>query len=263
MIGQNLIWAVVEPHLFAGFLLMLRMLGLVIMLPGMRAGSAPVPTRTLFVAFLTLFCYTAIGMPGVAVPLTAYSGIPMMAREFLLGASLGFGIRILFAVAESAGSIVAMSMALSMAGMVDPLTGDQSTAVSNLLAISGTLLFVTLGGHHAAVEGIMNNLALFPLGSDVPIGFDTVSLKSMANGLLIAAFQVAAPILIVTTLINVGLGLMARAAPQVNIFAVGFAVLLVAGMMLLETTLVALNEVYFDRVQVLSEEINTNLKGLY
>ena len=143
-----------------------------------------------------------------------------MAREFLIGASLGFAIRVLFAVAEAAGSIVAMSMALSMAGMGDPLTGDQSTAVSNLLAITGTLLFVTLGGHHAAVEGIMNNLALFPVGQDSAIGFDVVSLKDMANGLLVAAFQVSAPILIVTTLINVGLGLMARAAPQVNIFAV-------------------------------------------
>jgi len=113
------------------------------------------------------------------------------------------------------------------------------------------------------VTGLMNNLNLFPLGQDALVGYDVQSLQAMGRGLLTAAFQVAAPILIVTTIINVGLGLMARAAPQINIFAVGFAVLLIAGMLLLDTTVVSLHEIYEDRINVLPETMNQNLRGLY
>jgi flagellar biosynthetic protein FliR len=263
MIGGNAIWDLMEPNLFAGFLLMLRIYGLVLMLPGMSSGGKPIPTRALFVAFLTVFCLMALGMPRINLSPELTTIVPILICEFLIGASLGLSIRMLFAVAEACGSIVGMSMALSMAGMIDPLTGEQSTAISNILAIGGTLLFVSLGGHHQAVTGLMNNLNLFPLGQAKLVGYDPESLQMMGRGLLTAAFQVAAPILIVTTIINVGLGLMARAAPQINIFAVGFGVLLISGMLLLDTTIVSLHEIYEDRIKVLPESMNENLRGLY
>lgn len=263
MIGNNAMWELIEPNLFAGFLLMLRIFGVTLMLPGFSVGSTPVPTRAIFITFLTVFCMMALGMPRVPLPTEFTTVVPMLICEFLIGASLGLAIRMLFAVAEACGSIVGMSMALSMAGMIDPLTGEQSTAISNILAVGGTLLFVSLGGHHQAVTGLMNNLNLFPLGQDALVGYDVQSLQAMGRGLLTAAFQVAAPILIVTTIINVGLGLMARAAPQINIFAVGFAVLLIAGMLLLDTTVVSLHEIYEDRINVLPETMNQNLRGLY
>lgn len=254
--------AFAEPVLFAAFLIGMRMLGVVLALPGLAAGAFPAPTRMLFVTFLTVFCYTALGMPIVAVPGDVFSAAVMIVRELLLGAALGFVVRMLFAIADVSGSIAGMAMSLSMAGMVDPSTGEQTTAVSNLLGLGGMLLFVALGGHQEAVKGLVANLSLFPIGKLALVTFDQAALAEFGRGLFAASLQIAAPIIIVTTLINVGLGLMARAAPQVNIFAVGFSILLCAGIVLLDTTVFALRQTFEDQIPTLAEEMNAHLSIL-
>jgi len=253
------IWLFIEPLIFAGFLILLRISAMLISLPGLSGGAFPAPTKMMIVTFLTVFCYSAMGMPIVPAPSEPSTAILMLARELILGAGMGLVLRMLFAIADVAGSIAGMVMALSMAGMVDPATGEQTTAVSSLLSISAMLLFVGMGGHHEAVRGLLYNLELYPIGGTALIAFDVEALSKMGHGLFIAALQIAAPIIMVTTLINVGLGLMARAAPQLNIFAVGFSVLLCVGILLLDTTLFAVREAFEARVPTLAEDMNVFL----
>jgi flagellar biosynthetic protein FliR len=254
-------WLMAEPLLFAGFLVMARILGLIIALPGTAQGSFPAPTRILFVMFLTVFCYSALGMPMVGVPATPFTLLAMAGREFILGTALGYFVRVLFAIADVSGTIGGMAMSLSMAGMVDPATGEQTTAVSNLLGLGALMFFVALDGHQEAVKGLIYSLQVFPIGQLVYVGLGLESLQALTKGLLTAGLQIAAPIVIVTTMINVGLGLMARAAPQVNIFAVGFSLLIVAGVVLLDTSAFALKETYENRIPTLAEDMNLLLEG--
>ena len=256
------IWAIIEPHLFGGVLLMTRLIGLVQLMPAISQGMESIPTKTLFITMLTVFCYSALGMPVVFVPNEILVAIPMLVREFLIGASLGYVVHLLFAVAEGAGAIAAMSMSLSLGGLVDPMTGEQSPAIGNLLGIGAALLFVALGGHREMVQGLMTNLHLYPVGGSTPVGLDVAALSALGKGFFAASIQLAAPVLVVTTLVNVGLGLLARAAPQVNLFAVGFALLLVAGLIVLDTTVMALHEHVEGDVSRLGETMNEHVREL-
>ncbi len=264
MFDATPIWFLIEPHLFAGFLLLMRLTGIVMFLPVLSGGGRTnLSVRIMLLCFMTVFMYSALGMPFVALPQSAIGSVPMIVHEFLVGASLGFFVRILFAIAEGAGLIAGTGMALGFGNVVDPLTGEQSPAISNFLSLGAMMLFVALGGHREVVLGLMTNLKLFPLGGDTPVGFDLETLKALGTGFFAASIKLAAPVLVVTSLINVGLGLLARAAPQVNIFAVGFALLLLGGIFVLDTTMLGLKELYEDRVETLSEDINHGMTGVY
>jgi flagellar biosynthetic protein FliR len=111
--------------------------------------------------------------------------------------------------------------------------------------------------------GLMANLHLFPLGQGTSVGFDLETPKAVGQGFFAASIKLAAPVLIVTSLINVGLGLLARAAPQVNIFAVGFALLLLGGILVLDTTVLGLKELFEDRIDTLSTDMNSGLREIH
>ncbi len=214
MFDASPIWLLIEPHLFAGFLLLMRLIGIILFLPAVSGGGrTKLTVRIMLLGFITVFMYSALGMPFVELPASAIGAVPMMVREFLIGASLGFFIRVLFAIAEGAGLMAGTGMALGFGNVVDPLTGEQSPAISNFLSLGAAMLFVALGGHREVVLGLMTNLKLFPLGGDTPVGFDLETLKAIGTGFFAAAIKLAAPVLVVTSLINVGLGLLARAAP--------------------------------------------------
>ncbi len=253
-------WFMLEPVIFAGTLLGLRMLGLVLALPGLATGGAfPAPTRMLFVLFLTTFCYSTLGMPIVPLPTELFVAAPMLVREFLIGSALGLSIKMTLHVAEAAGSIASNMTSLSMASMVDPTTGQDSTALGNLLSLFGMMLFITLDGHHHAIAGLIDNLALFPLGGHAPVGFNVSALVQMGQGLFLAAVKVAAPVMLVTGLVNVGLGMMARAAPQLSIFNIGFGVAIMVGLSFFDRSVVSLSEMYEDTIPKLAQTMNADL----
>ncbi len=262
MLDSATAMAFIEPLIFGASLVMMRIIGVVVVLPGMSSGQLPVPTRTLFVMFLTVFIWSAMGMPMVAVPEQPVTAGILVIREFVLGSAMGLVIRLFFAIADVTGAIAGMAIALSMAGMVDPATGEQTTAISNLLALGGLLIFVALGGHEQVLAGLLQNFDRYPLGMRTLVSLDSKALQTLGAGMIGAAVRIAAPIVIVANLINVGLGLMARAAPQVNIFAIGFSVLLIGGLLVLEATVFELQETYSERIPTLAAEMNNHLVNM-
>jgi len=164
--------------------------------------------------------------------------------------------------AEASGAIVSQFGSLAMASQVDPSSGHESMAVSNLLGTVGGLCFVSLDGHYHCLAGLFDNLAAFPLGGRAPVGFEPGALVQMGQGLLVASVKVAAPVILVTTLVNVGMAVLARAAPQLNIFSVGFAAVLFVTFGLLDTTVISVADVYDNRLDTLGELMNQNLVAL-
>ena len=254
--------AMIEPVLFAATLTGLRVLGVLLALPGTALAGFPTPSRMIFVVFLTSMVYSAIGLPIVGFPNNFFSAVVMILSELLIGFGLGFIISMILMVADATGAIAGMGVSLSMASMVDPASGQQSTAISNLLVLGTMMMFVTFGGHHEVIRGLIANFQIYPVGEARLLGFTPDDLSRLFNGLFFAAIRISAPMLIITALINVGLGLMARAAPQMNIFAVGFSVLLIAGLFVLDSTFVGLEANTSTEVQSLREAISSGVYPL-
>jgi flagellar biosynthetic protein FliR len=146
---------------------------------------------------------------------------------------MGFILQLVLAALTIAGEAIAMSMGLGFASMVDPANGVNVPVLSQFFLIMGTLLFLSLGGHLMIIQLLVNSFHSLPIST---LGVERESfwvIISFASQMFIGAIWVALPALITILVITLAMGVMTRAAPQLNIFSVGFPVTMLAGFIIL------------------------------
>lgn len=177
-----------------------------------------------------------------AVDPSAISGpafVPLVARELLVGATIGFTARLLFASFEMAGELIGLQMGLSFAGFFDPQTGA-ANAVGRFVNNTAMLAFIAVNGPLALIATVIQSFAVFPAG-DASFAFLTShSPVRLAAELFALGLNLALPFIALLLFINIALGVISRVAPQLSIFAVGFPVTVGAGLLLLTIGLPAI-----------------------
>ena len=161
-------------------------------------------------------------------PLSA-AGVYVAAMQLVVGGAIGLVLRLVQFVAEFAGQLIAMQMGLGFAAMMDPQTGAQVPVVSQFYLILLTLLFFATDGHLLLVDLMAQSFALLPVG---PQGISAAGMDVLMHwsaSLLASGVLIALPIMVALLVVNLAFGVMARAAPQLNIFAVGFPITILAG----------------------------------
>ena len=168
-------------------------------------------------------------MPRVdAISIQAFIWI---AQEILIGAMLGFVLQLFFQVFVIAGQIVAMQMGLGFASMIDPANGVSVPVIGQLFMILVTLLFLSMNGHLVVFEVLTESFFTLPVGG----GFLVENYWEIANKLgwvIGAALLLVLPAITALLVVNLAFGVMTRAAPQLNIFSIGFPLTLVLGMVI-------------------------------
>ena len=146
---------------------------------------------------------------------------------------MGFTLQLVFGALMIAGESIAMSMGLGFASMVDPTNGVNVPVVSQLFVIIGTLLFLALGGHLTLIQLVVSSFQSLPISS-TGVGRDSFeALFSWGSQMFIGALWVAIPALISILVVTLSMGVMTRAAPQLNIFSVGFPVTMFLGFIII------------------------------
>ena len=192
-------------------------------------GARFVPARTRIVLAAAL---TALVVPLLPAPhITPFSGqgVVVVAQQLLIGVALGFALQIVFDALGLAGQLLANSMGLSFAFNVDPLRGSSTAALGQLYIILATLVFLSLGGHLALIEVLVQGFKPMPIGG----GLTTDALWSIVlwgGTLFSGAISIALPGVTALLIVNLAFGVMSRAAPSLNLFAVGFPISLVVGL---------------------------------
>ena len=161
----------------------------------------------------------------------------MALTQLLIGLTSGFILQLVFAAVIFAGQGIALSMGLGFSMMVDPQSGQQVPVVAQLYTVLTTLIFISLDGHLLLIQMLLDSFKTLPIGMG---GIDKAGIWSIlmwssrmfAGGLLLAM-----PVIAGLLLVNVIFGVAARAAPQLQIFSVGFPVTLMLGMLLVWKTL--------------------------
>lgn len=154
-----------------------------------------------------------------------------VAQEILIGMMLGFVLQLFFQVFVIAGQIVAMQMGLGFASMIDPANGISVPVIGQLFMILVTLLFLAMNAHLVVFEVLTESFFTLPVGG----GFLVENYWEIANKLgwvLGAALLLVLPAITALLVINLAFGVMTRAAPQLNIFSIGFPLTLVLGMVI-------------------------------
>lgn len=210
------------------------------MLPLFRVASMlmvmPVFGTTLVSRRVRLYFAVAItvciapGLPPMpAVNPLALSGWLLIGEQILVGAVLGFSLQLFFQAFAVAGQIVAIQMGMGFASMVDPANGVSVAVIGQFFTMLVTLLFLSMNGHLVVFEVLTESFTTLPVGG----GLMTAQYWELAGKLgwvLGAALLLVLPAVTALLVVNIAFGVMTRAAPQLNIFSIGFPLTLVLGL---------------------------------
>jgi flagellar biosynthetic protein FliR len=187
--------------------------------------------------------------PHAHEPATVLDLALAMAAEVLVGLAFAFIVAAVFAGVSAAGSLLDGLIGFSFGSLVDPATGTQASVLANLYGLVAVMVFIAIGGDAWLIQGIVRTYALVPLGHfPAPAAMATGAEHAVAT-LFVAAIEVAAPVLLALVLTDAALGVIARAVPQLNVFAVGFPAKIVVGLLVLVAALPFVGGWIGDQVQ--------------
>ncbi len=157
------------------------------------------------------------------------AGIMVTANQVLIGLMMGFMLRLVFSALETGGQMIGMTMGLGFAQMNDPANGVTVPVVSQFYTLLATLIFLALNGHLVLIDVLVDSFRVLPV-DDIAIGTGGLwALLGWAGWIFKGAVLIALPTVTALLLVNISFGVMMRAAPQLNVFAIGFPITLTLG----------------------------------
>ena len=236
-----------------------RVGGLILVAPMFSSKMVPMPVRTSLLLVLTIVMQPA-------AQATALSGASITPATFLteslIGFSLGLGAALLVAAAELAADLMGQAIGLSGAAVIDPIGGHQTSVIGQAFALLGATLLLAGNGHLVMLDAVAQSFARVPVGAALDI---TNGLRVLAQdgGIMFAlGLQIAAPVIAAALVANVGLGILSRAVPQLNLMNLAFPVQITVGLVSLAASLPFLGLVtsgWGEQVRSMGNEVMTAL----
>jgi flagellar biosynthetic protein FliR len=168
----------------------------------------------------------------VAPSLPATAGEPgwLLVQQLLVGLAIGLGLQLIFAAFELAGSLLGLQMGLSFASFIDPQNSHETPLIASFLNLMATLVFLAINGHLMMIAGIAESFRVIPVGGAGVSAASLMGLVGLGSEMFRVGLHLALPVLATMLILNLALGVLARAAPQLNIFAVGFPSTIIIGL---------------------------------
>lgn len=206
----------------------LRIGALLMVAPVLSIDAVTVRIRLAFAFVLTAFVYPFYTWP-VIDPTTA-AGLLEVFNQISIGILMGLILQVVVAAIVVGGQTISSAMGLSMASLLDPSVGNVPTVSAFLLMIS-SLLFLSLGGHVLLLELLLTSFDYFPIGRGLLSQDSFGQFVAWSSMMFTGGVLLALPIMVILLAVNLGMGIIVRAAPQLNIFAVGIPLTLLAGLL--------------------------------
>lgn len=236
------------PEISTVFVLVFARIGtLVMLMPGI--GERFIMSRgRLSLAFFIALMITPMARPLITLPTETAGLVSLLISEILIGLSIGVCVRMLMASLQTAGVIVAQTMGLGFAMTVDPTGGLQNPSIGNLLTMLGITLILTSDLHHVSIAAMHESYRMLPPGG-LPEMSDMVQLaiRAVTQGFALAV-QIAAPFVVFGLLFNIGLGVLARMMPQLQVFFLAIPASILGGMLVLLAVIGVMMSVFLDNL---------------
>ncbi|MDI4633815.1 flagellar biosynthetic protein FliR [Pelomonas sp. V22] len=161
----------------------------------------------------------------------------LLAQQLLIGLSMGFAVRVVFAALEFAGEVIGLQMGLNFAGFFDPATGSQGTASARFFGSMVAFLFIAINGHLLLINALVQSFQAFPVGEE-PFHFLRVAQpQTWGAEIFRMGLWIALPLVTMLLFVNLVMGVISRVAPQINVFSVGFPLTVSIGLIGMVATL--------------------------
>jgi flagellar biosynthetic protein FliR len=224
----------VLPMLAAAFLLTFARVGtMVMMMPGIGEMNMPARVRLTIALMLTAILLPA-HQAAYTINLSALGPVILMLfQEIVIGAVLGLTARLAISGLQVAGSVIAQQLGLGFVTAVDPTQNQQGLLVGNFLAVLGIALIFATDMHHLVIAALNDSYYIFAPG-EVPIVGDIARhITQVVAGSFKIGIQLSAPFLVFGLLFNLGLGVLSRLMPQMQVFFIGLPLSILLGLLLL------------------------------
>lgn len=205
--------------------------------PVFGARMVPVKVRIALALVLALMMAPMVAQDMVPVAPFSAQGLAISVQQILIGLAMGFTLQLVFAAIIVAAQSIAMSMGLGFANAVDPQNGVQVPVVAQYFLTLATLIFLALNGHLLLVQLLVDSFETLPVGEAGLTPADFWALVSWGGRMFAGAVAIALTAMTSLLLVNLAFGVMSRAAPQLNIFGVGFPVMMGMGFIIIMLSL--------------------------
>lgn len=224
-VSADLIGQWVGQHLWPLF----RIASFMMVIPIVGAGFVPARVRLGLALLMTVLVVPMIG-PVPTVDALTGDAVIITLQQIMIGVGMGFVLTALFQLFVVAGQMIAMQMGLGFASMVDPSNGVNVPTLSQVYTITITLLFLAMNGHLVAFEVFIESFRTIPVGM-AGLGQNGYwELAHRISWMFVSAMLLALPVITAVLIVYVSFGVMTRAAPQLNIFSLGFPIGLLFGL---------------------------------
>lgn len=234
----------------------IRISSMFISIPIFSVRTVPAKIR-LIAAFLITLVVVPVLTDESDVMIFSHAGFMVTVQQLIIGLSTGFILQMVFAVMVVSGQAVAYSMGLGFSTMVDPASGVQVPVVAQIFMVTSSLMFLAVNGHLLLIEMLVASFKTLPISV---VGFSTADLWRIiawSSQMFAAGVLLALPIMSALLFVNISFGVAARAAPQLQIFGVGFPITIMMGMVLIwisiSNTLSGFSEVLSDGFRLINQ----------
>ena len=208
-----------------------RVSAVLLVAPIFSSTLVTVRTRISLALLLTFLIYPLYDWPIIDV--TSGLGFVLFLQQVLIGVAIGLIMHFAFAAITSAGAFIATSMGLSMAVVADPVNGHQSPVLAQFLLVIATLVFLSIGGHLIIIEMMLDSFRLIPINEFYVNREMLWAILQWSSLIFSGAIMIALPAMVTMLLTNSAMGVISRAAPALNVFAVGFPASLFFGLVMI------------------------------
>ncbi|MDR2838194.1 MAG: flagellar biosynthetic protein FliR [Azonexus sp.] len=209
-----------------------RVLAFIAAVPLWSTSVVPQRTRLILGIAITL-AIVPILPPMPAVQPATMAGLWIMLQQMLVGIGMGFAARIVFSAFDLAGEFMGFQMGLGFATFYDPLRGSQTPVVAEFMSLMALLLLLSMNGHLLYFATLAQSFVAIPVSATPLAAGSWINLVNLGGHIFSAGLLISLPIVVAMMITNLALAVLTRAAPQLNIFALGFPMTLMGGFFVL------------------------------
>lgn len=201
-------------------------------------GTAGIPRRTRLILAFAIAVALTPSLPAMpTVQPASLAGLWILLQQMLIGIGMGFAAKIVFTAFDLAGEFIGTQMGLGFATFYDPLNSSQTPVISEFISLLALLLFLAMNGHLLYFATLAQSFSAIPVSATPLAAGSWLNLAELGSKIFSAGLLLALPIVVALMITNIALAVLTRAAPQLNIFALGFPLTLIGGFIALAISL--------------------------
>jgi len=213
-----------------------RILGLLAAAPVFGNRSVPARIKVALGVLLALLIAPGVAALPALDPMSPV-GLLILVQQFVIGLAMGFAMRIVFAAVELAGEVTGLTMGLGFATFFDPMTRGHSSAISQFMVMLATLVFLSANVHLSLLATLADSFNTLPISASPAGALRFNQIAAWGEHIFSAGIQLALPMIAALLVTNIALGILTRAAPQLNLFGIGFPVTISVGFVMIALAL--------------------------